>query len=123
MLHIIYIRHAMPCAVQGRATSPLGKHVLNGPPVAAIDLLFQLFFGEPFEVLKAELVFFQVDLTSHDARLHEKGLCAVLLEASNGSRLGIVQLMVTDWYMADKPGVHVYTASTSDDAVGSLRPG
>jgi hypothetical protein len=102
------------------STSSLCQHVLDLAPVAAVHFFLQFLLVQPLEVLETELICLEVYLASHDTRLQEEGLCAVLLESSGGTGFGVVELVVAYWDVADEPGVHVYSAGGGDDAVCGL---
>lgn len=102
-------------------TLPLSQHVLDALPVRFLDLLLQLVFSKPLEVLETKRVLLQVDLASHDTRFQEERLCAMFCEA--GGKLGgfgVVVLVVADGYVADEPGVRVGAAGLSENAGSCL---
>jgi len=116
--------------------SPLRKHVPHRAPVLRGNERLDLALGQPLESLVTVDTLADVCLAGHDASLHEEDLLAELLllvgvcldlafrrlvvrEVADLG-LGVGVIVVSDWVVADDPGVHVETGGLDDDALGGL---
>jgi hypothetical protein len=102
-MHISYIDSTIAADV-ARITDPssLGQHILDALPVGFLYLLLELILCQPLEVLQAEFVLFQVDLTGHDACFQEESLGTVLGEPGWDllGGLCVVKLVVANRHVA-----------------------
>ena len=119
--------------------SPLRKHVPHRAPVLRGNERLDLALGQPLEGLVAVDALADVGLAGHDARLHKEDFFAqllvlvrVCLDLAFGGlvvrqvadlRLGVLEVVVGDWVVADDPCVHVEAGRLDDDALGGLGRG
>jgi hypothetical protein len=87
-----------------------------------VQVLRELFLGEPLEVLQVLGVDGQIGLAGHNARLQEEDLASGSLDGSCFAllRAGRVERVPSDGVVADHPGVHVDTGGFGKGALSSL---